>query len=144
MVIFMKAKIYNLATLWLTLSVLFFLVEYATGWLEVVTLGGLVAGAFIEGVFVVIGLKLKRFVVSKRIYFSLTQFVANRSDVLKSLVVTAAFSMEGVLTICRALPGYSLNFSLPHAIFLLLVYPLAALNLEQIIMVEGAVASNGD
>ena len=140
----MKAKIYNLATLWLTLSVLFFLVEYATGWLEVVTLGGLVAGAFIEGVFVVIGLKLKRFVVSKRIYFSLTQFVANRSDVLKSLVVTAAFSMEGVLTICRALPGYDLNFSLPHAIFLLLVYPLVALNLEQIIMVEGAVASNGD
>ena len=140
----MKAKIYNLATLWLTLSVLFFLVEYATGWLEVVTLGGLVAGAFIEGVFVVIGLKLKRFVVSKRIYFSLTQFVANRSDALKALVVTAAFSMEGVLTICRALPGYSLNFSLPHAIFLLLVYPLVALDLEQIIMVEGAVASNGD
>lgn len=140
----MKAKIYNLATLWLTLSVLFFLVEYATGWLEVVTLGGLVAGAFIEGVFVVIGLKLKRFVVSKRIYFSLTQFVANRSDALKALVVTAAFSMEGVLTICRALPGYSLNFSIPHAIFLLLVYPLLALDLEQIIMVEGAVASNGN
>lgn len=140
----MKAKIYNLATLWLTLSVLFFLVEYATGWLEVVTLGGLVAGAFIEGVFVVIGLKLKRFVVSKRVYFSLTQFVANRSDALKALVVTAAFSMEGVLTICRALPGYSLNFSIPHAIFLLLVYPLLALDLEQIIMVEGAVASNGN
>lgn len=144
MVIFMKAKIYNLATLWLTLSVLFFLVEYATGWLEVVTLGGLVAGAFIEGVFVVIGLKLKRFVVSKRVYFSLTQFVANRSDALKTLVVTAAFSMEGVLTICRALPGYSLNFSIPHAIFLLLVYPLLALDLEQIIMVEGAVVSNGN
>lgn len=140
----MKAKIYNLATLWLTLSVLFFLVEYATGWLEIVTLGGLVAGAFIEGVFVVIGLKLKRFVVSKRIYFSLKQFVANRSDALKALVVTAAFSMEGVLTICRALPGYSLNFSIPHAIFLLLVYPLLALDLEQIIMVEGAVASNGN
>lgn len=140
----MKAKIYNLATLWLTLSVLFFLVEYATGWLEVVTLGGLVAGAFIEGVFVVIGLKLKSFIVSKRVYFSLTQFVANRSDALKALVVTAAFSMEGVLTICRALPGYSLNFSIPHAIFLLLVYPLVALDLEQIIMVEGAFASNGD
>ena len=144
MVIFMKEKIYNLATLWLTLSVLFFLVEYATGWLEVVTLGGLVAGAFIEGVFVVIGLKLKRFVVSKYAYFSLTQFVANRSDALKALVVTAAFSMEGVLTICRALPGYSLNFSIPHAIFLLLVYPVLALDLERIIMVEGAVASNGN
>lgn len=141
----MKAKIYNLATLWLTLSVLFFLVEYATGWLEVVTLGGLVAGAFIEGVFVVIGLKLKRFVVSKGIYFvGWRSFVANRSDALKALVVTAAFSMEGVLTICRALPGYSLNFSIPHAIFLLLVYPVLALDLEQIIMVEGAVASNGN
>lgn len=141
----MKEKIYNLATLWLTLSVLFFLVEYATGWLEVVTLGGLVTGAFIEGVFVVIGLKLKRFVMSKGVYFvGLTQFVANRSDALKALVVTAAFSLEGALTICRALPGYSLNFTLPHAIFLLLVYPLLALDLEQIIMVEGALRSDGN
>lgn len=60
MVINLKEKMYNLATLWLTLSVLFFLVEYLTGWLEVVTLGGLVAGAFIEGFFVLLGLKLMR------------------------------------------------------------------------------------
>ena len=58
MVINLKEKMYNLATLWLTLSVLFFfLAEYLTGWLEVVTLGGLVAGAFIEGFFVLLGLK---------------------------------------------------------------------------------------
>ena len=65
MVINLKEKMYNLATLWLTLSVLFFLVEYLTGWLEVVTLGGLVAGAFIEGFFVLLGLKLMRIVVNK-------------------------------------------------------------------------------
>ena len=51
----MKERFYNWATMWLTLSVLFFLVEYGTNWLEVVTLGGLVAGAFIEGFIVNMG-----------------------------------------------------------------------------------------
>ena len=52
----MKERFYNWATMWLTLSVLFFLVEYSTNWLEVVTLGGLVVGAFIEGFIVNMGL----------------------------------------------------------------------------------------
>ena len=144
MVIFVKEKIYNLATIWLTVSILFFLVEYATGWLEVVTLGGLVAGAFIEGVFVVIGLKLMRFIVSRAFYRApLEAALTMHSDALKALVVTAAFSQEGALTICRALPGYNLNFSMPHALFLLLVYPLAALALEKLILAR-EVASDGN
>ena len=61
----MKERFYNWATMWLTLSVIFFLVEYATNWLEVVTLGGLVAGAFIEGFIVNIGLGLMWLIVSK-------------------------------------------------------------------------------
>ncbi|MGM9569675.1 MAG: hypothetical protein ACI3XC_06325, partial [Phascolarctobacterium sp.] len=61
----MKERFYNWATMWLTLSVIFFLVEYATNWLEVVTLGGLVAGAFIEGFIVNMGLGLMWLIVSK-------------------------------------------------------------------------------
>lgn len=145
MVIFVKEKIYNLATLWLTLSVLFFLVEYVTGWLEVVTLGGLVAGSFIESAFVVIGLKLMHFVVSKNFYVvELGMYAAMSRDILKAQVVVAAFSLEGALTICRALPGYALNFSIPHAIFLLLVYPLTAIALEKIIVTKGALAGHGN
>lgn len=54
---------YNLATMWLTLSVIFFLCEYVTGMLQVVTLGGLVAGSFIEGAFMCLGLKLMHVIV---------------------------------------------------------------------------------
>ena len=61
----MKERFYNWATMWLTLSVIFFLVEYGTNWLEVVTLGGLVAGAFIEGFIVNMGLGLMWLIVSK-------------------------------------------------------------------------------
>ena len=137
MVINLKDKLYNLATIWLTVSVLFFLVEYLTSWLEVVTLGGLVAGAFIEGAFVVIGLKLMKFIVAKDFYCATwAQAWTMHKDFLKALVITAAFSLEGALTICRALPGYALNFGVVHALFLLLVYPLAALALEKIIIAK--------
>lgn len=57
---------YNLATMWLTLSVIFFLCEYVTGMLQVVTLGGLVAGSFIEGAFMCLGLKLMHVIVDKQ------------------------------------------------------------------------------
>lgn len=125
---------YNLATIWLTVSVLFFLAEYLTGWLEVVTLGGLAAGSFIEGAFVVLGLKLMRFIVPKDFYrASVSAALQRRADVIKALVVVAAFSLEGALTICRALPGYALNFSIAHGIFLILVYPALAVVLEKTI-----------
>ena len=40
---------YNLFTQWITLSVIFFLANYACNFIEVVTLGGLVAGSFLIG-----------------------------------------------------------------------------------------------
>lgn len=137
MVINLQEKIYNLTTIWLTVSVLFFLVEYFTGWLEVVTLGGLVAGAFIEGVFVVIGLKLMRFIVTKDFYhIPVSEAIKRHPDALKALVIVAAFTLEGALTICRALPGYALNFGVAHGIFLVLVYPALAVILEKTIMAK--------
>ena len=132
MVIILKNTIYNLATMWLTLSVIFFLVEYLTGWLEVVTLGGLVAGAFIEGIFMLIGLKLVQLATSKDFYLApLKQALAMRTDAVKALVVAAALSLEGAINICRMLPGYELNFGVAHGIFLLLVYPAVALVLQK-------------
>ena len=133
MVINLKEKMYNFATLWLTVSVLFFIVEYFTGLLQVVTLGGLVAGSFIEGLFMFIGLKLMHVIVSKKFKQSAwREAVALRSDLLKAWLVMAAFSMEGAITVCRMLPGYELNFNAAHGVFLLLVYPVAVLLLEKL------------
>ncbi len=42
-------RIYEFVTQWVTLGVLFFLVDYATDWIKVVTLGGLVLGSLLLG-----------------------------------------------------------------------------------------------
>lgn len=126
--------------MWLTLSVIFFLVEYLTNWLEVVTLGGLVAGAFIEGIFMLIGLKLMQLATSKDFYLApLKQALMMRTDAIKALVVVAAMSLEGAINICRMLPGYELKLGVAHSIFLLLVYPGAALVLQKLINSRGQV-----
>lgn len=133
MVINLKEKLYDFATLWLTASVLFFIVEYSTNLLQVVTLGGLVAGSFMEGLFMFIGLKLMHVIVSKPFkQAAWREALAMRSDALKAWLVMAAFSMEGAITVCRMLPGYELNFTLLHGVFLLLVYPVAVLFLEKL------------
>lgn len=133
MVINLKEKLYDFATLWLTASVLFFIVEYSTNLLQVVTLGGLVAGSFMEGLFMFIGLKLMHVIVSKPFkQAAWREALAMRSDALKAWLVMAAFSMEGAITVCRMLPGYELNFTLLHGVFLLGVYPVAMLFLEKL------------
>lgn len=140
----MKEKLYAFATLWLTASVLFFIVEYATKLLEVVTLGGLVAGSFIEGAFMFLGLKLMHVIVSKEFkQAAWKKALALRSDALKAWLVMAAFSMEGAITVCRMLPGYELNFSIAHGVFLLLVYPIALLFLEKLYENKGDI-DNGN
>ena len=96
----MKERFYNWATMWLTCSVIFLLVEYATDWLEVVTLGGLVAGAVIEGFIVNMGLGLMWLIVSKPFKeASVTEALGMYSDLAKAIVVTAAFVWEGAITL---------------------------------------------
>ena len=130
----MKERFYNWATMWLTLSVIFFLVEYGTNWLEVVTLGGLVAGAFIEGFIVNMGLGLMWLIVSKPFKeVELEQALGMHSDLLKAIVVTAAFVWEGAITLAKLMPGYTMHTSVTHLVFLLLVYPLVGIVLEKII-----------
>ena len=128
---------YNLATMWLTLSVIFFLCEYVTGMMQDVTLGCLVAGTFIEGDFMFLGLKLMHVIVDKQFLLTRLQELAKRrNDSLKAMLVMAAFSLEGAVTVCRMLPGYDLNFGIMHGIFLLLLYPAAAIVLDKLMLKE--------
>ena len=130
----MKERFYNWATMWLTLSVIFFLVEYATTWLEVVTLGGLVAGAVIEGFIVNIGLGLMWLIVSKSFkQVELAEAMTMYTELAKAIVVVAAFVWEGAITLAKLMPGYTMHTTLPHLIFLLLVYPLVGIVLEILI-----------
>ena len=130
----MKERFYNWATMWLTLSVIFFLVEYATNWLEVVTLGGLVAGAVIEGFIVNMGLGLMWLIVSKSFkQVELAEAMTMYTELAKAIVVVAAFVWEGAITLAKLMPGYTMHTTLPHLIFLLLVYPLVGIVLEILI-----------
>ena len=130
----MKERFYNWATMWLTCSVFFLLVEYATDWLEVVTLGGLVAGAVIEGFIVNMGLGLMWLIVSKTFKeASVTEALGMYSDLAKAIVVTAAFVWEGAITLAKLMPGYTMHSTVPHLLFLLLIYPLMGIVLEKII-----------
>lgn len=130
----MKERFYNWATMWLTCSVFFLLVEYATDWLEVVTLGGLVAGAVIEGFIVNMGLGLMWLIVSKPFKeASVTEALGMYGDLAKAIVVTAAFVWEGAITLAKLMPGYTMHSTFPHLMFLLLIYPLVGIVLEKII-----------
>ena len=140
----MKERFYNWATMWLTLSVIFFLVEYGTNWLEVVTLGGLVAGAFIEGFIVNMGLGLMWLIVSKPFKQApLAEAMGMYTELAKSIVVVAAFVWESAITLAKLMPGYTLHTSLPHLVFLLVVYPLVGIVLE-ILIRKRSNSSNGN
>ena len=140
----MKERFYNWATMWLTLSVIFFLVEYGTNWLEVVTLGGLVAGAFIEGFIVNMGLGLMWLIVSKPFKQApLAEAMGMYTELAKAIVVVAAFGWESAITLAKLMPGYTLHTSLPHLVFLLVVYPLVGIVLE-ILIRKRSNSSNGN
>ena len=140
----MKERFYNWATMWLTLSVIFFLVEYGTNWLEVVTLGGLVAGAFIEGFIVNMGLGLMWLIVSKPFKQApLAEAMGMYTELAKAIVVVAAFVWESAITLAKLMPGYTLHTSLPHLVFLIVVYPLVGIVLE-ILIRKRSNSSNGN
>ena len=140
----MKERFYNWATMWLTLSVIFFLVEYGTNWLEVVTLGGLVAGAFIEGFIVNMGLGLMWLIVSKPFKQApLAEAMGMYTELAKAIVVVAAFVWESAITLAKLMPGYTLHTSLPHLVFLLVVYPLVGIVME-ILIRKRSNSSNGN
>ena len=99
---------YNLFTQWITLSVIFFLANYAFNFIEVVTLGGLVAGSFIIGALTVL---VERF--TKR----LPNFTGKAAMVAG--VLLGAQALEVVL------PGYNVEASGVVVVFLIIYSALA-------------------
>ena len=85
---------YNLFTQWLTLGVIFFMANYALNFIEVVTLGGLVAGSFLLATWTTLAEHLAR---------KLPKFTG------KSAVCAAV--LLGVQGLCAVLPGYSVELS---------------------------------
>ena len=93
---------YNLFTQWVTMSIIFFLVNYQGSLLQVVTLGGLVLGSLLVGLVVTLADELGRHL----------SFFTGRA-----LVLAAAFlGLEGV---CTFLPGYSLEMNWRVLVFVM-------------------------
>lgn len=99
---------YNIFTQWLTLSVIFFLADYITGLVDVVTLGGLVAGSFIIGAWTTL---------MQRASTLLPRFTG------KALVVASVFM--GVQVLCQVLPGYTVEVT-PALMMFFVLYSAVA------------------
>ena len=99
---------YNLFTQWITLSVICFLANYTFNFIEVVTLGGLVAGSFIIGAWTVLVERL-----SKR----LPNFTGKAA--VCAGVLLGAQALEIVL------PGYKVEASGAVVMFLIIYSALA-------------------
>ena len=99
---------YNLFTQWITVSVIFFLANYVFNFIEVVTLGGVVAGSFIIGAWTVL---VERF--TKR----LPNFTGKAA--VCAGVLLGAQALEVVL------PGYNVEASGALVVFLIIYSALA-------------------
>ena len=107
-------------------------------------MGGLVAGAFIEGFIVNMGLGLMWLIVSKPFKQApLAEAMGMYTELAKAIVVVAAFVWESAITLAKLMPGYTLHTSLPHLVFLLVVYPLVGIVLE-ILIRKRSNSSNGN
>lgn len=93
---------YDIFTQWITLSVIFFLVIYNTSFLEVVTLGGLIAGSCLISVWMLGLLGCKKLLPG---YMG------------KALVV--AGTAVGVDVLCTFMPGYSMDLSVGLLAFII-------------------------
>ncbi len=108
--------LYDLFTLWVTLSCIFFVVIYITDIVYVVTLGGLVFGSLLFGMWTV---------------FSL--YLARRLDVrfARELAVLC-LCLGGLQALCFLLPGYEMTGGIRTYAFLG-CYSYAAVYMEQLL-----------
>lgn len=118
--------LYNLFTQWLTLSFIFFTVQYYTEWLEVVTLGGLVTGSFISGAWMTAAARLICFLEDKR----------SGSAAWPWLAAAAACSYAGNFMLTALLPGYEYHPGLGDALFTAALYPAAAVYMNKFLRLK--------
>ncbi len=116
--------LYNLFTQWITLSFIFFIVQYYTEWLEVVTLGGLTAGAFIAGALMTAGARLACFLEGR------LPEAAARAGLLSAVL----FSYGGYLLPAALLPGYAYHPGPAETVFTAAFYPAAAVAMNKFML----------
>lgn len=101
---------YNLFTKWITLSTVFFIANYLFNFIEVVTLGGLVAGSFIIGA-----------------WTALIESFAQRLPNFTGKAAVCAAVLLGVQALASLLPGYKVEASSTLVVFLVVYSALAIL-----------------
>jgi len=131
----MKQKLFDFLTLWVTLSVLFFIIVYATNVINVVTLGGLFAGSFLVGFIIYLGLCVRTKVAKGTVIAFSGDFSFIR--LMEAWLCMAAFCHEAVLMTTRAFPGWTYDLTPVSAIFVLVVLPFLSVYIDQIISKEG-------
>lgn len=116
-------RIYEFCTQWLTLGILFFIIDYNTEWLQVVTLGGLVAGSMLIGFLATL---LDRVGYSCACGLGGYSTIITTSHSWKSTaaeIVHKAIVLVGVLTgvygLSLVMPGYTMEIDGPLVCFLL-------------------------
>lgn len=130
-------RIYEFCTQWLTLGMLFFVIDYHTQWLDVVTLGGLVAGSLIIACWTVMLDRLGRRLALLAVPM-LSEGYPRPQNALpgvlhKALVLMGIFA--GVYLLCQVLPGYTLTVSGSLVTFLI-VYGLVAIALGNLLHIN--------
>ena len=101
---------YNLFTEWITLATLFFLANYLMTFVEVVTLGGLVAGSFFIGA-----------------WTTLVELLSRRLPEFTGKAAVCAGVLLGVQAIESLLPGYKIEATGSLVVFLVIYSGLAIL-----------------
>ena len=101
---------YNLFTEWITLATLFFLANYLMTFVEVVTLGGLVAGSFLIGA-----------------WTTLVELLSRRLPKFTGKAAVCAGVLLGVQALESLLPGYKVEATGSLVVFLVIYSGLAIL-----------------
>ena len=101
---------YNLFTEWITLATLFFLANYLMTFVEVVTLGGLVAGSFLIGA-----------------WTTFVELLSRRLPEFTGKAAVCAGVLLGVQALESLLPGYKIEATGSLVVFLVIYSGLAIL-----------------
>ena len=99
---------YNLFTEWVTLATIFFLANYLMNFVEVVTLGGLVAGSFLIGA-----------------WTTLIERLCRRLPKFTGKAVVCAGVLLGTQALENLLPGYKIEVTSSLIVFLVIYSGLA-------------------
>lgn len=132
-------RIYEMVTHWVTLSVLFFIVEYNIDLLQVVTLGGLVAGSSIMGAWAVLQDRLG-VVLGQRMLEALgqpqttgeAQVSGNALPELVHKVFALLGMLVGMQLLPELLPGYDFKIN-GYIVAFTFAFGLIAVKLGQIL-----------